>query len=99
MSTGPWHSEWGAPGAPKEVSGVQVTEILLRQDEGDEALVALVDGRFALTGTTTFAIGTAQAVMRHARRRSRHPREKHSTWLLAVAEELSDSPPRTFVPR
>lgn len=97
LSTGPWNSEWGEAEAPEQVSGIEVTEVVLRRDGGEGALVALVDGRFALTGST-FAAGTALALMRHARQRSRHPREADSTWLLAVAEELSDSPPRISAP-
>ena len=98
LSTGPWRPEWGEPQEPEQVSGVEVTEVLLRRDGGEGALVALADGRFALTGPT-FAAGTALALMRHARQRSRHPREADGTWLLAVAEELSDSPPRASAPR
>lgn len=98
LSTGPWHSEWGEPQEPEQVSGIKVTEVLLRRDGGDGALVALADGRFALTGST-FAAGTALALMRHTRQRSRHPREADSTWLLSVAEELTDSPPRTSAAR
>ena len=59
---------------------------LLRGDGG--ALVELADGRFALTGTT-YAAGTARALKRHLRRRSRLVSEDDRAWLSTVIEELS----------
>ena len=86
FTVGPWDSDWGAQDEPREVSGVQVARELLRGAGG--ALVELADGRFALTGTT-YAAGTARALKRHLRRRSRLVSEGDRAWLSTVIEELS----------
>jgi len=87
FTTGPWHSHWGEHDEPRQVVGIQVAGELLRREDGGEALVALADGRFALTGAT-FAAGSAGALMRHARRQSRCAAESDRAWLLAVTKEL-----------
>lgn len=88
FTAGPWHCDWGNQDEPRQVSGVQVAKELLRREGGGGALVLLADGRFALTGIT-YAAGTARALMRHARRRSRCGPEADRVWLLIVTEELS----------
>lgn len=87
FTAGPWHSDWGDQGEPRQVSGIQVARELLRREGGGGALVVLADGRFALTGPT-YAAGTARALMRHVRRRSRRAPVGYRAWLLVVAEEL-----------
>jgi hypothetical protein len=89
FTAGPWHSDWGAQDEPREVSGIQVARELLRGRRG--ALVQLADGRFALTGTT-YAAGTARALKRHLRRRSRLVSEDDRAWLSIVIEELGRRP-------
>jgi hypothetical protein len=89
FTAGPWHSAWGEQDEPREVSGIRVVRELLRSDGG--ALVQLADGRFALTGTT-YAAGTARALKRHLRRRSRLVPEGDRAWLSIVIEELSRRP-------
>jgi hypothetical protein len=88
FTAGPWHSDWGEQDEPHQVSGIQVVKGLLQREGGDGALVLLADGRFALTGST-YAAGTARALMRHARQRSRSAPDGDRTWLLVVIEELS----------
>lgn len=87
FTAGPWHSDWGEQDEPRQVVGIQVARELLRREGGGGALVALADGRFALTGAT-FAVGSARALMRHARRQSRCAPESDRAWLLTVTEEL-----------
>jgi cell volume regulation protein A len=88
FTAGPWNSDWGEQDEPRQVSGIQVARELLRREGGGETLVLLADGRFALTGAT-YAAGTARALMRHARRRSRCLPDGDRAWLLSVIEELN----------
>jgi potassium/hydrogen antiporter len=63
-----WTDADGDPGFPKEVGGVPVVEqIRTRRDVGG-ALVALADGRFAVTGPL-LAVGAPLQLQRYARRR------------------------------
>lgn len=87
FTAGPWHADWGEQDEPHQVSGIQVARELLRREGGGGALVVLADGRFALTGPT-YAAGTARALMRHVRRRSRSASDDYRVWLLVVTEEL-----------
>jgi hypothetical protein len=87
FTAGPWRSDWGDPAQPHQVAGVGVARELLCREDGGAALVTLTDGRYALTGAT-FAAGTAQALKRHARSRSRRASEGERRWLLVVVEDL-----------
>lgn len=87
FTAGPWHPDWGDQDHPRHVAGIKVARGLLRREGGGGALVILTDGRFALTGST-YTIGTARAVMRDARSRSRIASVGERAWLLMVAEEL-----------
>jgi potassium/hydrogen antiporter len=65
----PWDEERdGDPGYPREVLGVEVLEHLRTRRDRRGALVALADGRYALTGPTV-AAGSARQVQAYARRR------------------------------
>ncbi len=87
FTAGRWHPAWGDPDRPRHVANIKVARGLLRREGGGGALVILTDGRYALTGAT-FAIGTARAVMRDARSRSRTASAGERAWLLVVSEEL-----------
>jgi len=87
FTAGPWHPDWGDQDHPRHVSSLKVARGLLRREGGGGALVILADGRFALTGPT-YTVGTARAVMRDARSRSRTASVGERAWLLLVAEEL-----------
>jgi hypothetical protein len=87
FTAGPWHPDWGDQDRPRHVAGIKVARGLLHRESGGGGLVILTDGRFALTGST-YAIGTARAVMRDARSKSRAASVGERAWLLMVAEEL-----------
>lgn len=87
FTAGPWHPDWGDQDHPRHVANIKVARGLLRREGGGGALVILTDGRFALTGST-YAIGTARAVMRDASSRSRTASVGERAWLLMVSEEL-----------
>jgi potassium/hydrogen antiporter len=58
------------PSAPKEVDGVAVASILRSRRDRNSALVALADGRYAMTTETVVAIGGRQALARWCERRA-----------------------------
>jgi cell volume regulation protein A len=57
---------------PETVGGVRVIEQLRTRHDQPGALVALEDGRYAITGATV-AIGSAQQIQGYGRRRLRVP--------------------------
>ena len=68
FSTRSWSAEDGDPGFPKEVEGVAVVQQLRTRRDKPGALVALDDGRFAVTGPLLASGGPLQ-LQRYARRR------------------------------
>lgn len=68
FSTRRWHEDLGDPARPTEVMGVPVIERMRTRRDTRGALVALADGRFAVTGPT-LAVGSAADLQRYARRR------------------------------
>ena len=64
----PWRREDGDAGFPSEVLGVPVIEHMRSRRDMPGALVALADGRFAVTGPLVAAGGSRQ-LEAHARRR------------------------------
>jgi cell volume regulation protein A len=68
FSTRSWSAEDGDPGFPKEVQGVAVVQQLRTRRDKPGALVALDDGRFAVTGPL-LASGAPLQLQRYARRR------------------------------
>ena len=68
FTTRPWTEADGDAGFPKEVGGVPVAEQIRTRRDTRGALVALVDGRFAVTGPL-LAVGGPLQLQRYARRR------------------------------
>jgi potassium/hydrogen antiporter len=68
FTTRPWTDEDGDAGFPKQVHGVDVVEQVRTRRDQRGALVALEDGRFAVTGPRV-AIGGPLQLQRYARRR------------------------------
>jgi potassium/hydrogen antiporter len=68
FTTRPWTGEDGDAGFPKEVHGVTVAQHMRTRRDQRGALVALEDGRFAVTGPLV-AIGGPLQVQRYCRRR------------------------------
>ncbi len=58
------------PSAPTEVNGIAVASVLRSRRDSSSALVALVDGRYALTSEVAVAIGDRRAVARWCERRA-----------------------------
>jgi cell volume regulation protein A len=67
-TTRPWEEADGDPGRPTAVAGVDVVDQLRTRRDEPGALVALADGRFAVTGRL-LAIGPAGELQGVARRR------------------------------
>jgi len=68
FSTRPWDEALGDPARPTEVAGVPVIERMRTRRDTRGALVALDDGRYAVTGPS-LAVGSAADLQRYARRR------------------------------
>jgi cell volume regulation protein A len=66
----PWRPSYGDPGAPIHVLGLEIDRRLCERVGRGGALVALVDGRYALTGPV-LAVGPAAEMERFLRRRVR----------------------------
>ncbi|HEV7398640.1 MAG TPA: cation:proton antiporter, partial [Solirubrobacterales bacterium] len=58
------------PSAPTEVNGIAVASVLRSRRDSSSALVALVDGRYALTSEAAVAVGDRRAVARWCERRA-----------------------------
>src|SRR4051794_23797244 len=68
FSVRPWAERDGDPGRPEEVEGVPVVDLLRTRRDVEGSLVALADGRYAVTGPF-LAAGGARSLEAHARRR------------------------------
>jgi potassium/hydrogen antiporter len=64
----PWGEDDGDPSRPSEISGIEVVDKLRTRRDEPGALVALADGRYAVTGKL-LAIGPAGELQAVARRR------------------------------
>jgi potassium/hydrogen antiporter len=58
------------PSAPREIDGIAVVSILRSRRDRGSALVALADGRYAVTTETVLALGSRQALARWCERRA-----------------------------
>jgi cell volume regulation protein A len=84
FSTGPWRSDMGDPARPTKLMGAKVIERMRNRRDVRGALVALDDGRYAVTGPTV-AVGSAADVQRYARRRlDRAPTDAERGWWQEV---------------
>jgi potassium/hydrogen antiporter len=68
FSARPWSEDDGDPSRPESVLGVEVAEHLRTRRDAPGALVALADGRFAVTGIVV-AVGAPHQVQTYCRRR------------------------------
>ncbi len=90
FSVRPGHTLNGDPAAPDEVDGIAVrARLRTRRDEAG-ALVALADGRFAITGTAHVALGGRRSLADWCARRARRPEiaEAERSWWQEVAGAL-----------
>ncbi|HYP47844.1 MAG TPA: potassium/proton antiporter [Thermoleophilaceae bacterium] len=81
FSSRPWAEPDGDPGHPSELLGLPVIEHLRTRRDTRGALVALADGRYAVTGPV-LAVGAAGQLQRYARRRLRDAgsEAEHAWW-------------------
>jgi cell volume regulation protein A len=84
FSTRRWNDDFGDPARPKEILGVPVIEHIRTRRDDRGALLALDDGRFAVTGPV-LAVGAATDLQRYARRRLESaPTEAERAWWQQV---------------
>jgi cell volume regulation protein A len=88
FSSRPWTDEDGDPSRPQTVSTINVVEQLRTRRDRPGAVVALADGRFAVTGSTV-AVGSSQQLVDAARRRLRSTTdESDRVWWREVVGAL-----------
>jgi potassium/hydrogen antiporter len=86
-----WIDEDGDPSHPRGVAGVEVAEHLRTRRDTPGALVALVDGRYAITGPI-LAIGGPNLLLRHVRQQMRNASsDQERAWWQEVAGALTSS--------
>jgi potassium/hydrogen antiporter len=85
FSTRPWTEADGNPSRPLAISGIEVLEQLRTRRDRPGALVALADGRFAVTGASV-AVGSPPQLTDAARRRLRatHDEADQAWWREVV---------------
>jgi cell volume regulation protein A len=89
--TRPWTDDDGDPSHPREVLGIPVLEHLRTRRDKHGALVALADGRYAITGPL-LAVGGPKLLQRHVRDQLRHAgSEQERAWWQEVAGALTSS--------
>jgi cell volume regulation protein A len=89
FSARPWSEDDGDPGRPQRVLGVHVVEQLRTRRDQPGALVALDDGRFAVTGAVV-AVGAPQQVQAYCRRRiDRTTDQTEQAWWQEVVGALA----------
>ncbi len=85
----PWSGADGLPGHPRTVDGLPIVGHLRTRRDTPGSLVALADGRYAVTGPT-LAVGSARQLQRHAQDRARRAAsEQEAAWWQEVAGALS----------
>ena len=89
FSARPWSEADGDPGRPERVLGVPVAEHLRTRRDQAGALVALEDGRYAVTGLVV-AVGAAQQIQAYCRRRlNRTSDQTEQAWWQEVVGALA----------
>jgi cell volume regulation protein A len=90
FSSRPWDAERDGDAAyPETVDGIQVRELMRTRRDTRGALVGLVDGRYAITGST-LAVGGTKQVQAYARRRlSRETDDTARAWWQEVIGALA----------
>lgn len=90
-----WDAKDGNPGAPRQVLGIPVVNVLAARGDADGALVALHDRRIALTGSVT-AVGHHRMLRTYVRGRARtKDDERYLEWLAVVSDVLEHMQPES----
>ncbi len=90
FSVRPGHTLAGDPARPEEIDGIAVRERLRTRRDEPGALVALADGRFAITSGSHVGIGSRRALARWCERRALRPSiaEAERSWWQEAAGTL-----------
>jgi cell volume regulation protein A len=91
FSARPWRSSDGRAASPSEVNSVPVASVLRTRRDKPGALVALIDGRFAVTGPYVI-VGGPRAIVRYIRERVNPltTEEQEQAWWQEVAGVLAN---------
>jgi potassium/hydrogen antiporter len=97
FSVRPWRPGDGDPARPIKVNGIAVATILRNRRDRPGALVALVDGRFAVSGSQLI-VGGSRAIVRHIREHTTASAadEYERAWWQEVGGVLASPPRRSF---
>jgi potassium/hydrogen antiporter len=87
-SVRPWQPADGDPSRPVEILGLEVVEQLRTRRDEPGALVALADGRFAVTGPL-LGVGPSGELQAFARRRLTHATAAERAWWQEVVGALA----------
>jgi len=90
FSVRPWTPEaaTGTPNAPETVLGVPVVARLRVRRDAPGALVALADGRYAVTGNTLI-VGSRDDIAAYVRRRFKQVSNDEHAWLQTIVGALA----------
>jgi len=97
FSVGPGHTLDGDPAMPEKVAGVPVRARLRSRHDEPGALVALADGRFAVTSAKHAALGGRRALIDWCERRASRANiseAERSWWQEAAGALIAPSAPR-----
>jgi cell volume regulation protein A len=96
FSARPWLPADGDPARPWNVNGIAVATVLRTRRDRPGALVALVDGRFAVTGSHLI-VGGGRAIVRYIREHApASGDEPEHAWWQEVAGVLANPPRRAL---
>lgn len=96
FTMGPWSVGHGDPRDPGELAGAAIDEVICIRDDPPAALVALADGRYAVTGRL-LAVGSPRQLKRYVRRQLGRARsEAERVWYREIADHLARRSPRPF---
>ena len=92
FSVKPWQEDQGDPADPGEVNGTPVRRVLRTRREQRGALLAMADGRLAVTGDGVVATGGAAQLLRYSRDRILRAESAQAVaWWQEVAGAVSQT--------
>lgn len=96
FSAKPWRAGDGDPARPERIEGVPVASRVRSRRDAGGALVALADGRYAVTGGGLLAVGSRRQLAAWCASRGDRPglSAQERAWWQEVTGALSAPPPR-----
>lgn len=96
FSARPWRAEDGDPARPGRIEGIAVASRVRSRRDAGGALVALADGRYAVTGGGLLAVGSRRQLASWCASRGDRPglSAQERAWWQEVTGALSAPPPR-----